>query len=155
MNGIDSLAVATGQPAVLMHGFPAYDDWLDVEEGERRHRLVLLGCDNVPMAADIGNLHIDYERRDVTWRLCFVSLTAAEFRILGCLISKLGAFVPSRRLYDAVHGPFHHVGVGDHGHCNATRVHIKRIRRKFRMIDARFDQIETWYSHGYRWRHTA
>lgn len=153
MNQIDTVAAPMGQRALAVHGFSPYGDWLDAEEGDGRHRLVLLGCDDVPTAADIGNLHIDYECRNATWRRCFVSLTAAEFRILGCLINKLGAFVPSRQLYDAVHGPGHHVGIGDDGHCNATRVHIKRIRRKFRMIDHRFDQIETWYSHGYRWRH--
>ncbi len=155
MNQIDTVAAATDQHALAVHGFLSYGDWLDVEDGEGRRRLVLLGGDDLPAAADIGDLHIDYERRNATWRRCFVSLTAAEFRILGCLTNKLGAFVPSRQLYDAVHGRGHHVGVGNDGHCNATRVHIKRIRRKFRMIDSRFDQIETWYSHGYRWRYSA
>ena len=113
---------------------------------------MLLGCDEVATAFDISDLHVDLQQRCVTWHGDPVVLTTAEFRILICLIENPGAFMPSRQIYDAVHGAGYHVGVGDDGHCNATRVHIKRIRRKFRAVDPDFDQIETWYSHGYRWR---
>ena len=30
--------------------------------------------------------------------------------------------------------------------------HIKRLRRKFRLVDSDFDQIETLYGVGYRYR---
>jgi two-component system OmpR family response regulator len=30
--------------------------------------------------------------------------------------------------------------------------HIKRIRKKFLLIDANFDRVETVYGMGYRWK---
>ena len=33
--------------------------------------------------------------------------------------------------------------------------HIKRIRRKFRVVDSAFNEIETLYGIGYRYRESA
>ena len=151
MSTIVGTGAGPGEQPFAAGGFLAYTDWLDDESGKKRP-LVLFGCDELPTSVNIGGLFVDYERKIVSWRRRAVSLTTAEFRILCCLVQRLGAFVPSREIYDAVHGPGHLVGVGRDGHCNATRVHIKRIRRKFRAVDSSFDEIETWYSHGYRWR---
>ena len=35
---------------------------------------------------------------------------------------------------------------------NTITSHLKRIRRKFKELDENFDQIETVYGVGYRWR---
>jgi two-component system response regulator ChvI len=32
--------------------------------------------------------------------------------------------------------------------------HIKRLRKKFKVVDAEFNQIETLYGVGYRYRET-
>jgi two-component system OmpR family response regulator len=34
---------------------------------------------------------------------------------------------------------------------NTITSHIKRIRRKFQLVDCAFDSIETVYGVGYRW----
>ena len=35
---------------------------------------------------------------------------------------------------------------------NTITSHMKRIRKKFELVDAAFDAIETVYGMGYRWR---
>ncbi len=152
MSGIGASAAAVRERALAIAGLLAFEDWPDLDDSVKKRPLVLLGCDEVSAAVRIDDLYVDLERGGVSWQDSPLALTTAEFRILCCLIGQSGAFLPSRQIYDAVHGAGHHVGVGDDGHCNATRVHIKRIRRKFRTVDPDFDRIETWYAHGYRWR---
>ena len=46
-------------------------------------------------------------------------------------------------------------GYGPEGYRANVRSFIKRIRKKFRELDAEFDQIENYPGFGYRWREEA
>lgn len=89
-----------------------------------------------------GNLTIDPDRVVARWRDEVVDLTLTEFWIVNAL-TKYPGHVKTREqlMQDA------NVVVDD----TTVTSHIKRIRKKFRLIDADFDCIETVYGMGYRW----
>ena len=72
-------------------------------------------------------------------------LTVTEFLILQCLAQRPG-FVKSRdNLMDAAYDD--QVYVDD----RTIDSHIKRLRKKFKVVDDDFDSIETLYGVGYRY----
>jgi two-component system OmpR family response regulator len=90
-----------------------------------------------------GELRIDMKRFAVTWRDKAVDLTLTEFWIVHAL-AKFPGHVKGR---EALMGEAHIV-VDD----STITSHIKRLRRKFIAVDAKFDCIDTVYGMGYRWR---
>lgn len=93
-----------------------------------------------------GGLVLDLSRHVCTWKAVPVTLTVTEFLILESLARRPG-FVKSRdQLMDAAYDD--QVYVDD----RTIDSHIKRMRRKFRMVDENFDSIETLYGVGYRYR---
>jgi two-component system response regulator ChvI len=93
-----------------------------------------------------GELTLDPLRHACTWKGQNVTLTVTEFLILQALASRPG-FVKSRdALMDAAYDD--QVYVDD----RTIDSHIKRIRKKFRMVDKDFDQIETLYGVGYKYK---
>ena len=75
-----------------------------------------------------------------------VRLTVTEFLLLQALAQRPG-FVKSRdNLMDAAYDD--QVYVDD----RTIDSHIKRMRKKFRVVDPEFDAIETLYGVGYRYR---
>ena len=93
-----------------------------------------------------GELTLDPLRHACTWRGDNVTLTVTEFLILQALASRPG-FVKSRdALMDAAYDD--QVYVDD----RTIDSHIKRIRKKFRVVDDAFDQIETLYGVGYKYK---
>ena len=94
---------------------------------------------------------MDPARHRVTWgepsapgRDNDVSLTVTEFLILEALAARPG-FVKSRdQLMDAAYQD--DVYVDD----RTIDSHIKRLRKKFRVVDPGFKAIETLYGVGYR-----
>ena len=75
-----------------------------------------------------------------------VRLTVTEFLILQCLAQRPG-FVKSRdNLMDAAYDD--QVYVDD----RTIDSHIKRLRKKFKVVDDDFDSIETLYGVGYRYK---
>ena len=82
------------------------------------------------------------------WKSEPVTLTVTEFLILQALATRPG-FVKSRdALMDAAYDD--QVYVDD----RTIDSHIKRIRKKFRVVDDDFAAIETLYGVGYRYRET-
>ncbi|HNR75638.1 MAG TPA: winged helix-turn-helix domain-containing protein, partial [Parvularculaceae bacterium] len=80
------------------------------------------------------------------WKGDPVVLTVTEFLILESLAQRPG-FVKSRdALMDAAYDD--QVYVDD----RTIDSHIKRIRKKFRVIDPEFDSIETLYGVGYKYK---
>ncbi len=72
-----------------------------------------------------------------------VRLTVTEFLILQCLAQRPG-FVKSRdNLMDAAYDD--QVYVDD----RTIDSHIKRLRKKFKVVDDNFDSIETLYGVGF------
>ncbi|MGD0189657.1 MAG: response regulator transcription factor [Rhizomicrobium sp.] len=93
-----------------------------------------------------GKLVLDPQRHECTWDGKPVRLTVTEFLILQCLAQRPG-FVKSRdNLMDAAYDD--QVYVDD----RTIDSHIKRLRKKFKVVDDSFDAIETLYGVGYRYR---
>ncbi len=93
-----------------------------------------------------GKLAMDPARHECTWDGKPVRLTVTEFLLLQALAQRPG-FVKSRdNLMDAAYDD--QVYVDD----RTIDSHIKRMRKKFRVVDPEFDAIETLYGVGYRYR---
>jgi two-component system response regulator ChvI len=93
-----------------------------------------------------GPLTLDPMRHECTWNGKPVRLTVTEFLILQCLAQRPG-FVKSRdNLMDAAYDD--QVYVDD----RTIDSHIKRLRKKFKVVDDNFDGIETLYGVGYRYK---
>ena len=93
-----------------------------------------------------GELVMDPVRHLCSWRGSPVALTVTEFLILQSLAARPGHIKSRDQLMDAAYGE--HIYVDD----RTIDSHIKRLRRKFKALDAEFVQIETLYGLGYRYR---
>ncbi|MCM2440492.1 DNA-binding response regulator [Allorhizobium ampelinum] len=96
-----------------------------------------------------GQLVMDQERHTCTWKGDPVTLTVTEFLILHSLAQRPGVVKSRDALMDAAYDE--QVYVDD----RTIDSHIKRLRKKFKMVDNDFDMIETLYGVGYRFRETA
>ncbi|HEX4177590.1 MAG TPA: response regulator transcription factor, partial [Rhizomicrobium sp.] len=112
------------------------------------------GTAAVPAAGDAaknealvrGKLALDPQRHECTWDGKPVRLTVTEFLILQALAQRPG-FVKSRdSLMDAAYDD--QVYVDD----RTIDSHIKRLRKKFKVVADDFDAIETLYGVGYRYK---
>ena len=107
---------------------------------------------SVPKEADAakvlerGMLRMDPERHSCTWKNESVTLTVTEFLILQALASRPGVVKSRNALMDAAYDD--QVYVDD----RTIDSHIKRLRRKFKEKDDKFDMIETLYGVGYRFK---
>ncbi|MEM6901588.1 MAG: response regulator transcription factor [Pseudomonadota bacterium] len=104
-----------------------------------------LGEGEVGQTLTRGELTMDPLRHAVTWKGQDVSLTVTEFLLLQALAQRPG-FVKSRdQLMDVAYDD--QVYVDD----RTIDSHIKRLRKKMRMVDPEFTAIETLYGIGYRY----
>ncbi len=90
-----------------------------------------------------GRLVMDPARHQVTWDDRAVSLTVTEFLILEALAQRPGVIKSRNQLMDAAYPD--DVFVDD----RTVDSHIKRMRRKFRVVDDGFSAIDTLYGAGY------
>jgi two-component system response regulator ChvI len=97
---------------------------------------------------DRGDLILDPARHVCTWKSQRVTLTVTEFLILKSLAQRPGHVKSRDQLLDAAYDD--NIYVDD----RTIDSHIKRIRKKFRMTDPEFAQIETLYGVGYRFKET-
>jgi two-component system response regulator ChvI len=95
-----------------------------------------------------GLLRMDPERHTCTWKNEAVTLTVTEFLILQALASRPGVVKSRNALMDAAYDD--QVYVDD----RTIDSHIKRLRKKFKVVDDDFDMIETLYGVGYRFKET-
>jgi two-component system response regulator ChvI len=93
-----------------------------------------------------GELILDPSRHQCTWKGKEVHLTVTEFLLLKSLAERPGHVKNRDQLMDAAYGET--IYVDD----RTIDSHIKRVRRKFREVDGEFEQIETLYGIGYRYR---
>ncbi|MEK6541913.1 MAG: response regulator transcription factor [Pseudomonadota bacterium] len=100
--------------------------------------------DSVGRAVQRGRLRVDPERHKILWDEKLVTLTVTEFLILDALSQRPGVIKSRNQLMDVAYHD--DVFVDD----RTIDSHIKRIRRKFRVVDPDFDGIETLYGAGYR-----
>ena len=93
-----------------------------------------------------GNLTLDLDRHTCKWKEFDVKLTVTEFLLLHNLAVRPGLVKSRDQLMDAAYGET--IYVDD----RTIDSHVKRMRRKFKYYDKAFEQIETLYGVGYRYR---
>ena len=93
-----------------------------------------------------GKLKLDPERHTCIWDSKQVTLTVTEFLILQALAQRPGVVKSRDALMDAAYDD--QVYVDD----RTIDSHIKRLRKKFKVVDNNFDVIETLYGVGYRFK---
>jgi len=93
-----------------------------------------------------GELVLDPSRHLCTWKGRPVNLTVTEFLILKALAQRPGHVKNRDQLMDAAYGES--IYVDD----RTIDSHIKRLRKKFKAADDDFQQIETLYGVGYRYK---
>jgi two-component system response regulator ChvI len=99
-------------------------------------------------ALERGQLRMDPERHTCTWNGEPVTLTVTEFLILQALATRPGVVKSRNALMDAAYDD--QVYVDD----RTIDSHIKRLRKKFKVVDQNFEMIETLYGVGYRFKET-
>jgi DNA-binding response OmpR family regulator len=99
-----------------------------------------------PRELRAGALLLDLDRYEARWREQPVALTVTEFRLLNAL-SRHPGHVKTRAQLLAEAYP-----EDTFASDRTIDSHVKRLRRKFETVDARFDLVETVYGLGYRWR---
>jgi two-component system response regulator ChvI len=98
-----------------------------------------------------GGLLLKVDVKRAYWNDVDVGLTLTEFNVVHLLASQAGSHVSYRAVYDRMHHAGFIAGTGEDGYRTNVRSTIKRIRNKFRTLDAAFDGIENYPSFGYRW----
>ncbi len=93
-----------------------------------------------------GELLLDPTRHLCTWKGKQVELTVTEFLLVQALAGRPGHVKNRDQLIDAAYGE--HIYVDD----RTIDSHVKRLRKKFKVIDDDFAEIETLYGVGYRYR---
>ena len=91
----------------------------------------------------LRGLKLEFERMQVSWNDEVVPLTVTEFWIVHALVRHPGHVKNREQLMREAQ-----VVVDD----ATVTSHIKRIRRKFQVIDVAFDEVDTVHGAGYRWR---
>jgi two-component system response regulator ChvI len=97
-------------------------------------------------AIERGKLVMDPDRHSCTWDGRPVTLTVTEFLILQALAQRPGIVKSRDSLMDAAYDD--QVYVDD----RTIDSHIKRLRKKFKVVDDSFEAIETLYGVGYRFK---
>ena len=95
-----------------------------------------------------GNLVLDAAQHLCLWKDESVNLTVTEFFIIQALAQRPGHVKSRDQLIDAAYGE--NIYVDD----RTIDSHIKRLRKKFRMVDDEFRNIETLYGVGYKYKET-
>lgn len=93
-----------------------------------------------------GKLELDDARHMCSWDGTPVNLTVTEYLLLKTLAERPGIVRNRDQLIDLAYGD--NIYVDD----RTIDSHIKRVRRKFKNIDPDFNQIETLYGVGYRYK---
>ena len=93
-----------------------------------------------------GQLKMDPERHSCTWKGEPVILTVTEFLILQALATRPGVGKSRNALMDAAYA--------DQVYDDDRTIdsHIKRLRKKFKVVEPDFEMIETLYGVGYRFK---
>ena len=102
--------------------------------------------ENSEEITDRGDLTLDDSRHLCTWKGDPVNLTVTEYLLVKALAQRPGHVKNRDQLIDLAYGE--NIYVDD----RTIDSHIKRVRKKFKKVDDDFDQIETLYGIGYRYK---
>ena len=94
----------------------------------------------------LGHLCLDSDKYLALWKNLKLDLTVTEFLLLKTL-SQAPGFVKTREVLMELVYP-----VGTYVSSRTIDTHIKRLRKKIQKMDDEFDEIETVYGLGYRYR---
>lgn len=94
----------------------------------------------------IGNLELDVEKYTARWKGELLDLTVTEFLLLKTLSQSPGYVRTRETLMELVYP------AGTYVSNRTIDTHIKRLRKKVQHKDEEFDEIETVYGLGYRYR---
>lgn len=179
MSGLDVLTQMRRHgvvlPVLFLTGLPALNyesaaldhgalDFVDKARGAdilaKRVRLIIDAGKQPPAQmreerVERGHLVLRPRTSRAYWRDVDVDLTLTEYNIVHRLAEQIGDYVSYRAIYDCVHHAGFIAGNGDDGYRTNVRSSMKRIRNKFRAIDADFTEIENFPAFGYRWRSAA
>ena len=92
-----------------------------------------------------GSLILNDLKQLCFWKKNVIELTVAEFNLIKSLAKYPGVIKDRNQLMDAL---------GENIYVDDRTIdsHIKRLRKKFKSYDSKFDQIRTRYGSGYSWR---
>ncbi len=93
-----------------------------------------------------GDLTLDETKHTCKWQNKPIQLTVTEFLLVKALALRPGLVKNRDQLIDAAYGE--NIYVDD----RTVDSHVKRVRKKFRDADPEFQQIETLYGIGYRYK---
>lgn len=93
-----------------------------------------------------GELRLDDAKHTCTWKNQAINLTVSEYLLLKALIERVGHVKSRDNLIDFAYGS------GVYVDDRTIDSHIKRIRKKFKEIDPEFNNIETVYGVGYKYK---
>lgn len=104
--------------------------------------------DETPQGEKIvrGSMVLDDARHLCSWKGRPLNLTVTEYLLVKALAQRPGHVKNRDQLIDQAYGE--NIYVDD----RTIDSHIKRIRKKFKALDNSFDQIETLYGIGYRYK---
>lgn len=94
----------------------------------------------------LGELALDLNRYQATWKGAPIPLTVTEFMLLHALARRPGHVKSRAQLMEQCYP--HDAYVSE----RTIDSHVKRLRKKFVELDAGFDAIDTVYGVGYRYR---
>ncbi len=92
---------------------------------------------------EVDQLKLDLNRYTASWDNKAIEITLTEFWILNALTKRPGHVKTREQLMEAAKAV-----VDD----STVTSHIKRLRKKIVAYEPSFDQIETVYGMGYRWK---
>ena len=93
-----------------------------------------------------GDMVLDETKHQCLWKGRDIQLTVTEFLLVKALAARPGMVKSRDQLIDAAYGE--NIYVDD----RTIDSHVKRVRKKFRAVDDTFNQIETLYGIGYRFK---
>ena len=93
-----------------------------------------------------GDLVLDETKHQCSWKGQNIDLTVTEFLLVKALATRPGMVKSRDQLIDGAYGE--NIYVDD----RTIDSHIKRVRKKFRQVDESFNQFETLYGIGYRYK---
>lgn len=111
-----------------------------------RNTPVTAGAEEEKNRIERGSLVLDDSRHLCTWKGAPVDLTVTEYLLVKALAQRPGHVKNRDQLIDMAYGD--NIYVDD----RTIDSHVKRIRKKFRVVDTEFSQIETLYGVGYRYK---
>jgi two-component system, OmpR family, response regulator ChvI len=94
----------------------------------------------------LGELCLDLARYQASWKSTLLPLTVTEFMLLHALARRPGHVKSRSQLMEECYP--HDAYVSE----RTIDSHVKRLRKKFIQIDPGFDDIDTVYGLGYRYR---